>query len=46
MREHGIKVPHPQARPQPRDTETMREVIEALRSRKDDTGVDDHGFSA
>ncbi|WP_232495496.1 mechanosensitive ion channel family protein [Novosphingobium kaempferiae] len=36
MREHGIKVPYPQRDLNLRDTETMREVIEALRGRKDD----------
>ncbi len=36
MREHGIKVPYPQRDLNLRDTETIREVIEALRGRKDD----------
>lgn len=35
MREHGIKVPYPQRDLNLRDTETMREVIEALRGQND-----------
>jgi len=40
MRENGIKVPYPQRDLNLRDTETMREMIEAIRGRSSDP--DDH----
>ncbi|MEE4450819.1 mechanosensitive ion channel domain-containing protein [Novosphingobium resinovorum] len=40
MRDNGIKVPFPQRDLNLRDTETMREVIAALRGRRDDPDAD------